>query len=170
MSEYKRHKKSETVLALCFAESKETYHHWRVFSNGADGVRIEFEKENIISAFKNDLNIRTGNVEYKILKDVEKMKSIDVEKLPFLKRYPYFDEREFRIVYSDSRQAVEHKDYSIELAWIPRITLSPWMSASLVNSVRDTLKSIDGCAGLKISRSTLVDNENWKSLTARVAR
>ena len=44
MAEYKRLKQAKTVLALCFAETAETYHHWRVFSHGADGVCLEFNK------------------------------------------------------------------------------------------------------------------------------
>lgn len=168
MAEYKRLKKAETVLALCFAESTETYHHWRVFSNGADGVRIEMDKEKIVSDFKNLENIKIGNVEYKRIKDVDQMKIVDVEKLPFLKRHPYGDEREFRIVYSSPKETIEHKGYSISLGWITQITLSPWMSPALVSSVKDTLKTIDGCSSLKIYQSTLVSNETWKSLTARV--
>jgi hypothetical protein len=31
MSRYKELKSAKSVLALCFAETSETYHHWRVF-------------------------------------------------------------------------------------------------------------------------------------------
>jgi hypothetical protein len=65
--------------------------------------------------------------------------------------------------------AVEYKDYPIQLTCIRRITLSPWMSKTLAASVKKTLKSIPGCAMIKISRSTLVDNDAWKGFTARVS-
>jgi hypothetical protein len=50
MSEYKRLKNAKSVLALCFAESEESYHHWRIFSAGGDGVRIEFDKTALLAA------------------------------------------------------------------------------------------------------------------------
>jgi hypothetical protein len=44
MRRYKERKSAKSVLALCFAEASETYHHWRVFSHGSDGTCIEFDK------------------------------------------------------------------------------------------------------------------------------
>jgi Protein of unknown function (DUF2971) len=168
MAEYKRYKEAKSVLALCFAETNETYHHWRVFSNGPDGVCIEFYKDKLLSTFEGDQQIVSGYVQYKWLKDIKMMKSVKVDELPFLKRYPYEEEHEYRVVYVDTEDAKEYQDYAIEIEWIKRITLSPWISQTLTGSVRHTLRSIEGCSGLKIRRSTLVGNDNWKKLTARV--
>jgi hypothetical protein len=168
MEEYKRYKKAGTLLALCFSETSETYHHWRVFSHGSDGVCIEFDKDNLLSAFENAPEIKTGYVDYKKINDLNGLRTMGLEQLPFLKRYPYKDEREFRVVYVDSKSAVELKNYKIEVGWIRRITLSPWMTKALASSVKETLKTIGGCSGIKISQSTLVDNEAWKKCTARV--
>jgi len=168
MAEYKRYKKAKSVLALCFTMQSETYHHWHVFSNGSDGVCIDFEKDTLLPTFGSGPTIRLGLVRYRKIKELTASKSIDVETLPFLKRLPYEDEREFRVVYVSKSSAVEFKDYPVKVAWIRRITLSPWMSRALAASVRDNLRAIEGCARLKISRSTLVDNETWKSCTANV--
>ncbi|WGJ16372.1 DUF2971 domain-containing protein [Methylocapsa sp. D3K7] len=168
MAEYKRYKKAKTVLALCFAECQETYHHWRVFSNGSDGVCIEFDREKLLSTFAEHPQISSNYVSYKLIKEISSLKSIELEQLPFLKRHPYEDEREFRVVYVGTKEVAEYQDHDIEIGWIKRITLSPWMSKTLGNSVKNTLKSIKGCTNLKIARSTLVDNDAWKRLTARV--
>src|SRR5690242_12938126 len=69
MAEYKRLKKAQTVLALCFT-NKETYHHWRVFSHGSDGVRIDFAEERLTAAFEGKRNIRCGLVRYRKIHDV----------------------------------------------------------------------------------------------------
>lgn len=167
MAEYKRYKKAETLLALCFAECPETYHHWKVFSNGSDGVCIEFDKERLLSTFAKDKRIKKGYVEYRQIKDL-RGDSIALEDLPFLKRYPYQDEREYRVVYVDAKRASEFEEYEIEIDWIERITLSPWMSRSLSDSVKMTLRSIGGCRGLAIHKSTLIDSESWKALTSQV--
>jgi hypothetical protein len=168
MAEYKRCAKVEAVLALCFSEQRETYHHWRVFSHGSDGVRIEFDKEKLLSTFDGDPQIRKRAVHYKLIKDLGKLKSIALEDLPFLKRAPYKDECEFRVIYIDQQKPVKYQDYNIEIGWIKRITLSPWLSKGLADSVKKTLRSIKGCSDLEIARSTLVDNEAWKAITTRI--
>jgi hypothetical protein len=168
MAEYKRYRKADTVLALCFAEKSETYHHWSVFSHGPDGVCIAFDKEKLLSAFEKDPRIKTGFVHYTKMNELESLRSVRIAELPFLKRAPYRDEKEFRVVYCDKKTATEFKDYQIDIGWIRRITLSPWIPKALAASVKEMLKSIDGCSGLKIARSTLVENETWKSITARV--
>ena len=50
MGEYKSKKELQTLLALCFTESDETYHHWRVFTHGSDGVCIHFKREALLAA------------------------------------------------------------------------------------------------------------------------
>ena len=53
LEKYKEAKGLKTLLALCFAEaSSETYHHWRVFSSGVNGVCIELDKHHIVEEFK----------------------------------------------------------------------------------------------------------------------
>jgi len=168
MAEYKRLKQAKTVLALCFAETAETYHHWRVFSHGADCVCIEFNKDRLLSIWSGDKSVGTRAVTYKEIQQIRGQAAVALDDLPFIKRFPYRDEKEFRVIFVSQDEAVEHKDYSIQLTWIKRITLSPWMSKNLADSVKKTLKSIPGCSTIKISRSTLVDNDAWKSFTARV--
>ena len=167
MAEYKRLLQAKTVLALCFAESEETYHHWRVFSHGADGICLEFDKQALLSAFDGHRRIRLGAVNYRQIRTLRARTEIGIEELPFLKRLPYQDEKEFRIVYADPEVAVEFRNFPLDLAWIRRITLSPWMSQALSRSVVKTLRSIPGCEKLRISRSTLVGNNEWQELTAR---
>src|SRR3954469_16827194 len=70
MAEYKRHKNAETVLALCFTSQNETYHHWRGFCHGSDGVRIEFDREPLVAAFKRKRDVRSGPMNYRTIKDV----------------------------------------------------------------------------------------------------
>src|SRR5262249_44591190 len=118
MSEYKRKVGAKTILALCFAERNESYHHWRVFSHGADGVRIEFDKEKLLSTFDDDKKIDADNMIYSKIKDIKRFKFIQLQRLPFLKRAPYQDEGEFRVIYVDNDATLESKDYAIQLSWI----------------------------------------------------
>lgn len=169
MAEYKRYKEAKTTLALCFTRQAETYHHWRVFSHGSDGVRIEFEMNDLVSMFKKQTGVQQGPVQYRMIKEIGKLRSINLEELPFLKRSPYKDEKEYRVIFASKKHAAEFQDYPIRISWIRKITLSPWMSTSLAASVKDSLKALDGCSKLSIGRSTLVNNEIWKSATTKVS-
>ena len=165
LAQYKKRKGVQTVLALCFAETSETYHHWRVFSHGCDGVCIEFDKARLLQHARDSKRVRSGPVLYREIKEARRQ-GVELDKLPFVKRYPYHDEKEFRIVYVDAHNAVEAREFPIDISCIQKVTLSPWMPLPLEGAVKATLADIDDCSALPIGRSTLVENEKWK----RVAR
>jgi len=165
MAEYKRRKNLKSLFALCFANCAETYHHWRVFSHGSDGVRIEFDKRILIKSFS-DEHIIARDVCYKKLDELKEGTRFPVDDLPFLKRQGFRDEAEFRIIYQNESRVLSSKSFEIDIASIRRITLSPWIVKSLSGSVIANLRQIKGCEKLKIYRSTLVDSEKWQGLAS----
>jgi len=169
MAEYKRLKGAKTILAICLAVREETYHHWQVFSHGADGVCLEFDSEKLRSSLDRADGVSHQMVDYQLITEVNKMADVDIERLPFMKRWPYGDEREYRAVYINNDTERSSCAVPIALNAITRITLSPWLSPALVPVVKNTLKSLPGCSALRIYRSTLIDNDQWKKLTGRVA-
>jgi hypothetical protein len=161
MMQYKQRSGVKSALALCFSEADETYHHWRVFTHGSDGVCIRFQRDKLVKAFAKNTGIKTGLVEYKRIDALEASPPNDLD-LPFRKRLPYKDEMEFRIVYIDRKEEVETKGFQISLDCIERITLSPWMPKSLAEAVESTINSIPGCEKINVYRSSLLENERWK--------
>jgi hypothetical protein len=162
LSVYREKKSLQSVLALCFTQVSETYHHWRVFADGSAGVCITFEREELLKALKKHKGVTTRNVTY--LK-IDKMgrKKLKVAELPFLKRYPYGDEREFRAIYESDSTKCSSLDVSIPLESIDRINLSPWTPTALADTLKETIREIPGCRLIKVFRSTLISNERWKS-------
>lgn len=152
---------ARSVLALCFAEQHETYHHWKVFSSGHDGVCIQFNKEVLLNHLHGGDDIRSGFVDYREIKNMRAAR-LQRDELPFVKRFPYRDEKEFRLVYVDMQEKIGFKDFPIGLDCIERINLSPWIPRSLADSVKSTIRSIPGCARISVNRSTLVENDQWK--------
>jgi hypothetical protein len=67
LAQYARRKKLNAVLAACFAKVGETYHHWKVFSHGLDGVCIEFHGDKLRRALKPHKGISFGDVKYRTL-------------------------------------------------------------------------------------------------------
>jgi hypothetical protein len=162
MDSYKAHKNLETLLALCFTQASETYHHWYVFANDPSGVCIEFNKKELIAVFKKQKSINFGEVKYFRIQDLAKVRNIK-DKLPFIKRLPYGDENEFRVIYQNKTK--KHATYEIPLnsKCIRRITLSPWLNEVQRDAVKKTLNAINCFTDFKICGSSLLDNKSWKA-------
>jgi hypothetical protein len=162
MSIYKEKKGLKSVLALCFSQSPETYHHWRVFSNGPAGVCIVFDKPKLLADLKKEPSVATGSIDYLTMAQAKKT-AFRVNGLPFIKRHGYKPEAEFRVIYTSATKELPALNLPIQLGSIRSISLSPWMHSALSQSTADAIRAIDGCETLKVSRSTLISNEQWKS-------
>lgn len=162
LAQYKQRTGAASVLALCFARAPETYHHWRVFSSGSDGVCLEFDEDKLLAAVGKDARVQARAVTYREIREVSPGPLAD-DDLPFLKRFPYRDEQEFRLLYVSPDKETEFHQVPIPIGAISRVTLSPWMAAPLADAVKQSLKEVKGCAAVKIYRSTLIENERWKS-------
>lgn len=166
LKKFKEQHNLKTLLALCFTDTNETFHHWKVFSPGSDGVCVEFNQEKLLKHIRDREGFLYDYVDYEKIRTV-KREPPDLRDLPFLKRIPYRDEQEYRIIYTNDFDLCLTYDVAIDLECIRRITLSPWMPKLLSDSVKETLKSISGCDSLEITRSTLLDNSQWKNAIRR---
>jgi hypothetical protein len=156
---YKEKVGAETVLAACFSRAPETYHHWNIFA-GREGVCLEIEREPLEQAVAAMPGCRSSDVEYLTIKKLRERGRLRARDLPFLKRQGYKPEAEFRIVYT-SGVPTTTASVSIELSWIRRVVLSPWLHESLVAPLKATIKALPSCRQLRIYRSSLISNEQW---------
>ena len=162
MSIYKESKSLESLSALCFTSAAETYHHWKIFSGNNNGACVVFNTESLLSKTSNIAGIKADFIKYKTLRDLDSETLLPIDSIPFVKRYAFRDEKEFRIIYESKTVTTPTFDLSIDITDIDRVFLSPWIHPSLVSGIKGLLKSISGCSKLKITRSTVVGNENWK--------
>jgi len=161
MGLYKQRKKLKSLLAACFTETAETYHHWRVFAGGTSGVCVRFLRRRILKNLSSHSHLRGGAVKYLAISDLRKRK-LSIQELPFRKRQAFEDECEYRIIFESHKNKKATLDISVPLTCIDRVTLSPWIHPSLYTRLKKTLRSIEGCSDLRIVRSTLVGSEDWK--------
>jgi hypothetical protein len=159
---YRERKKLKSVLALCFTQSRETYHHWRIFAGGCGGVCIQFNRQKLMKATDGYADLRSGDVHYLTLSQCGR-KQLKIEELPFLKRRAFQPEDEFRLIYESKIKKLPSFNVDIPLTSIELIILSPWIHPDLAKHVREVLRSIRNCRGLKIRRSRLISNDQWKS-------
>lgn len=150
----------KSVLALCFTRASETYHHWRIFAPTSSGVRVTFDERILRSAIRDVQGLQLTEVDYVKLADIRRT-DLDRHRLPFLKRFPYKPESEVRLLWESASEERDSFSVPIDINAITLVTLSPWLHPTLVDSVKSTLKSINGCESLKVQHTTLISNDQW---------
>ncbi len=158
---YKRRKALKTVLALCFTQVAETYHHWRVFAAGSSGVCIKFKRDDLLKAVGKPVGVRASKVEYLKLR-AARSKRPTTDQLPFVKRYAFVDEGEFRVIFESSKSGLLKKDIPIPLSSIARITLSPWLAKVYLSQLK---RSSKGSVAARIWK--LLDRRWWVIMSGR---
>jgi hypothetical protein len=104
--------------------------------------------------------MRAEPVKYRTIKELRHKKLL-TDDLPFLKRSPFENEAEFRLLYI-SEEKMQTINIPIPLSCIERVTLSPWLPKKQSSTLKSLLRSIPECDQLGIVRSTLISNEIWK--------
>jgi len=146
------------LLAVCFAETSETYQHWKVYSGNSSGVCIEFNKDNLLKKALKIKGFRCQKIEYLPFRG----ELTSVEKLPFTKRVAFTGEDEFRIIYENEEEKINIKYLPIIPEDIIRIEINPWVNKSIYNSIVSTIRNIDGFGNIPIRKSGILENEKWK--------
>lgn len=166
LERYQEERSLKSVLALCFSTRPETFHHWQVFAEGASGVCLQFNAEIFLAGLKGIPGLRMNWVRYEKVIDLEKQPP-PTSRWPFVKRIPYEDEAEFRLVYEDRRNKTHAHSIDFDIESLERITLSPWMPLPVADSVMDLMAAIPGCSGIYMNRSTLIENSRWRRVIAK---
>jgi hypothetical protein len=165
IDKYKKESKNKTVLALCFSEANETYHHWKVYAGTSSGVCIQFHKNSLINCFKRYKGGKHGKVLYKTINRLDKdiiENKIKLEHLPFIKRYAFRDEKEYRFLYASSKEEWQTFDINIDKGSISKIVMNPWMSYNVIRSVEKSIHQIDGCSDIIVAQTSLINNSEWQ--------
>ncbi|MEI2271695.1 hypothetical protein OHD16_06035 [Sphingobacterium sp. ML3W] len=160
--EYKKRKKVRNLFAICMSHADETIHNWKAFSQGSSGCVIEFNAIALFEILDNIPNLRHQAVVYRKLGDIEKKDSIiDIEEMPFTKRWPYRCEEEYRIIAVSNNMNDTFLEIDISLDIINKITISQQMPDTIYKTIKDHLKGLKGNPESRINRSTLYENKRW---------
>jgi hypothetical protein len=162
---YRERRQLSCLLAACFTQVPETFHHWRVFAHGSSGVCVSFHRDKLSRALLRVPGVSIQPVQYFTLED-RRRAPIRVEQLPFMKRSAFRDEAEVRVLFASSTAADAPRQLPVPLNAIARITLSPLLPSALRHAMVTVIRSIPGCQRLSIARSTLLANDQWKALGA----
>lgn len=159
----------KSVLALRLSTVGETYHHWKVFCGHASGVCIAFHRQPLLDVIDAAEGVRHGKVKYMRLEEIAE-KPPRLNRLPFIKRYAFRHELEYRLIYESKTDTAPTHAVPIPLTTIVGIALSPWMPTPLLNATRTALNAIPGCKTVMITRSELISNSLWMQNAERSLR
>lgn len=162
----KQYASSQSLLAtyaLCLAGEQETYHHWRTFSHGSGGACIQFERDPFLGHIAKIPGLRAESVRYRTIEQL-RASPPKPRDLPFLKRSAFSHEAEFRLFVGSQVEGKDVYPVPVPLSAVDRIILSPWLPRAVAKNVKAAINSIEGCANVKVYKSTLVENEDWKGL------
>ena len=162
MSLYKEQLGLGGLYGLCAAACSETYHHWRVFTGTNDGACIEIKRQPLEKELTDIEGVRFGDVDYLLLEDVERLTESDFTRLPFVKRFGFSAEKEYRITAETTEAQRPAISIDFPVRFINKIYLNPWLPEPIARSVTATLKGFPDCENLKVQRSHLIDSERWK--------
>lgn len=130
-------KKIKNLFAVCLSCGDGTVHHWKTFSNGNSGCVIEFDAIKLFKIIDNIENLRHERVVYKKLSEVEdKNTTLYIDQMPFIKRWPYRCEEEYRIIVETNSQETFF-EIDIPLAIIKRITTSQQMPELIYATIKE---------------------------------
>ena len=169
LAQYSKCRGGNPVLALCFCQGPTRYHHWRVYANGMDGVCIQFHRDHLLAELDDYEDLLHDDVRYQGSQETLNNQP-RIDDLPFLKRSAYKDECEYRIIRVCMGKFPDTLEYTIDLGCIQSVVLSPWMPKELSTSVISALRTIEGCKGLRVSRSRLIESEVWKQFGSSARR
>jgi Protein of unknown function (DUF2971) len=161
LERYRERENLSFVGAVCLTTGPETFHHWKTFADGPNGVCIEFDKEELERYVAPHSGVRIKQIQYLKIDQIQTADCDKISDLPFLKRSGFSDEREYRIIFGGEAEEGFYP-VPIDLSCIRAIKLSPFVPDGLSGSIKDMLRSIDGCSRLKITRSRLTDSSSWK--------
>lgn len=159
---YRRREKAGSAVAICCTMAAETYHHWRVFTTGMEGVCLEFKRVPLQRALAPPVTSRGGAVRYVTLAELDE-EELSPRELPMLKRYGYKDEREWRSLLLLPEPNVRAHNITIPLSTLKRVILNPWLPPPLYQNIKATIHRIPGCERIRVVASSLISNARWKA-------
>jgi hypothetical protein len=161
INKYKERTGLKFVGAACLTRSLETFHHWKMFSNGMDGVCVEFDEDELKRYILPHENLRMRNVKYVKVADISNSQRYPLIDMPFFKRLGFAAEHETRIIY-ESAEPHEYFHIPIDTSCVKRVVISPFMPENLFQSAKHAICLIENCSRMTVGRSRLFDSKTWQ--------
>jgi len=174
LNAYVERNKNIPIRILCLlnraGDFRDSYYHWKVYTNKKDGIRIDFNKEKLLEALGD--KITYGDVKYpstKTLKEVYK----SIDDLPFIKRASYDSDKEFRLIFSGDKNPIKKGklfEFKVKKDFFKECVDGIRLSSSMSNKeIEDIIKKLNKYGIEKnIYCSKIFRNERWEKMVLNV--
>ena len=154
LEEYRNLGGFNSIYACCLAECSETYHHWKIYSKGLNGVCVEFEKDELIDSLdqQNCIHKSVQYLNWEILEQTQ----FALDERPFVKRDVFKDEVEYRIIVTSPEEQRPVLFQNVPLTALRKIIINPWMPESTAHEVFRILELLPVGKDLSLWRSQLL--------------
>jgi len=153
-------------FALCFTQGVEAHHFWDISAEGVGGVAIEFDGDSLLEA-ASGAGVIGRAVKYEKIQELRGGEDLNIEDLPFTKRFPFKDENEFRLFFwTKDSEICKRPTYSFSVPFhcVTQIRLSPTLPDSVKSSIKDVIRHLAGNHSFKINKSTLLENPQFQAI------
>ena len=160
LQKYKQSMGLTCLLALCFTKGGDTIHHWNTFANGPAGCRIIFKAEPLLNAVTKVKGVRSGIVVYIKINELKRHSKV-TNTWPFIKRWPYSCEDEYRIIYESTTPRDCNKmklEISIDLDCIDSIRINQSVPRKVFKSIK---KFIQSKVDVHVGPSYIQEHPTW---------
>jgi hypothetical protein len=155
---YKERMDIKHLFVGCFTRTGETYHHWRIYGSHY-GVRIVFNGAALLLAAEKQGGYRCETIKYVKLQDFKNAVN-DISQVPFIKRWPYRHEKEFRIIWTGKRCSDNSKYLPLPKQGIEKIVLAPWIQDDAFDRIKKKIANKYGY-DVRVERSSVLRNKRW---------
>ena len=160
MAAYARRNAFTSVAALCFAATGQTYHHWRIFTDGSSGACISFERQRLEDAVAKH-GVVTRPIRYKTIRD-DKARPVRESELAFTKRAAFSAEDEVRMLIASSDEKFSSKRIPFPIGAVEELILNPWMHDDLVETLKTIVERIPNLPPIVVRKSQLFSSPYWR--------
>jgi hypothetical protein len=162
----KEQNKEMLIRALCFTKVEDSVLHWNI---PQAECRIRFDLAMLEDSLKvlNKNHYQYGRVKYWGINELSqsmRKEEIAIEDWPFIKRWPYRAEEEYRIIWEGkaNKKETDSVDIPINLECIKEITISQRVPENLFETLKEIIIDITRSVDKKIdvdANSSIVNDE-----------
>jgi hypothetical protein len=152
------------ISALCFTLVEDSVLHWNI---PTAECRIKFDLTKLIGNLNAVKGVRHERVQYRTIQELQqsmKKQEIELQEWPFIKRWPYRAEEEYRIIWEGKATEKDggSVDIPIDIECIKRITISQHMPECLFKTLKEIIIGMN-LNDIKIQYSNLTESKIFLS-------
>jgi hypothetical protein len=148
------------VYALCMTHAYEKHHYWKMFAPSNSGVCLKFSLKKLQNWAEKHHGVKIASVAYLRLEDVDPQ-TIPIDRLPFVKRMGFKDEKECRLIYTCKKDdAVASLPFPIDA--LAGIVINPHVSNDVSLTIKNVIKKYLSNIKVPISHSKMINSTVWQ--------